>query len=242
MQLPQPIKGVHPGESGLSALEYLLQGAATVEPTDGVLLNVSWRMHPSLNQFISEAVYDGRLLARPENIVRELVLDPAGEQELKRAGVMFKPISHVGCAQRSEEEASEIARLIGILLRQQFSDDQGGVRQLTLNDIVIVAPYNMQVSLLSDRLPAGARVGTVDKFQGQEAAVSIVSMTTSSASEAPRGAEFLFSKNRLNVAVSRAKALSIVVASPPLLDFECRTIEEMRLVNMLCYLEQYSSQ
>lgn len=242
MQLPQPIKGIHPGDSGLSTLEYLLQGAATVSPTHGILLNISWRMHPKLNQFVSDAIYDGRLSARPENSRRTLVLDRAGADELRPAGIQFKAVAHTGCAQRSEEEATEISHIVELILRQQLVEDDGIIRPVTLQDIVVVAPYNMQVNLLVSRLPQGARVGTVDKFQGQEAAVSIVSMTTSSAEEAPRGAAFLFSKHRLNVAISRAKCLSIVVASPTLLDYQCRTLEEMKLVNLLCRMEAYAAQ
>ena len=95
----------------------------------------------------------------------------------------------------------------------------------------------MQVNLLQALLPTGTRVGTVDKFQGQEAAVVVVSMTASSAEDVPRGMEFLYSRNRINVAVSRAKSLAIIVASPRLLEASCSKIEQMALVNTLCYAE-----
>ena len=109
-----------------------------------------------------------------------------------------------------------------------------------IEDILVVSPYNAQVNLLSERLPAGARVGTVDRFQGQEAPACLISMATSSAEELPRDVAFLFSLNRLNVAISRAQALAIVVASPRLLDVPCSTLEEMTLVNALCAVQAYS--
>ena len=126
------------------------------------------------------------------------------------------------------------------LLQQRWIGPQGRERPLAIDDILIVSPYNMQVNLLQSLLPAGARVGTVDKFQGQEAAVVIVSMTASSAEDVPRGMEFLYSRNRLNVAISRAKSLAIVVASPRLLEVQCNTIEQMALANTLCHAEAYA--
>lgn len=132
-----------------------------------------------------------------------------------------------------------IAELVAELLttRAQFTDDEGNVRPLTAADIMVITPYNAQVAELRDRLP-DVHIGTVDKFQGQEAPRVFYLMATSSGSEAPRGMEFLYSLNRLNVATSRAKALCILVASPHLLGAECRTPRQMQLVNALCrYLE-----
>jgi uncharacterized protein len=111
---------------------------------------------------------------------------------------------------------------------------------MSLRDILLVAPFNEQVRRLQSLLGPDARVGSVDKFQGQEAPVVIVSMCASTLAEAPRGAGFLLSPNRLNVAVSRAQALAIVVGSPVLVEVRCRSVEEMRLVNLLCHLVQYA--
>jgi uncharacterized protein len=111
---------------------------------------------------------------------------------------------------------------------------------MTLENILVVAPYNVQVNLLKTLLPEGARVGTIDKFQGQEAEAVIVSMTTSSGEYLPRNIEFLYDKNRLNVAVSRAKCLAVVVASPELLHIRCNSPEQMELVNTLCWLREYA--
>ncbi len=110
-----------------------------------------------------------------------------------------------------------------------------------MNDILVVTPYNVQANYLQSILPQGAKVGTVDKFQGQEAPVVIVSMVTSSAEDLPRNIEFLCSKNRMNVAISRAQCLAIVVANPNLMDVLCKTVEQMRLVNTFCWLNEYSS-
>jgi len=208
MQLPQPVQGVHPGQSGLSCLDYLMEDHATVPPDRGILLDVSWRMHPEVCRFISDAFYDGRLHAHPEAAERRLVLRDDAHPALRPYGVRVLQIDHDGCTQSSLEEASAIAALIGSLLEESARDETGTVRPITLDDILVVAPFNAQVNLLHKQLPAGAKIGTVDKFQGQEALVSIISMTTSDGAQAPRGTEFLFSANRLNVAVSRAKCLS----------------------------------
>jgi uncharacterized protein len=141
----------------------------------------------------------------------------------------------VGNASESPEEAELVAELVRSLVEggATWTDKTGVRRPLTWNDVLIVAPYNAQVAEIERRLPA-ARVGTVDKFQGQEAPVSIYSMTTSGPEEAPRGMEFLYSLNRLNVATSRARCLAAVVASPALIRVRARTPRQMRLANALC--------
>jgi len=134
-----------------------------------------------------------------------------------------------------------IKRLYTELLRQQFENKDCVARPVTPNDILVVSPYNVQVNYLKSILPSAARVGTVDKFQGQEAAVVLVSMATSSAEEMPHNIEFLFSANRLNVAVSRAQCLAVVVANPNLLGTSCRSVEQLRLVNKFCQLVAYAA-
>jgi predicted RecB family nuclease len=232
MQLPQPVQGVHPGETGLSCLDYLLQGRATVPPELGILLDTSWRMHPDLCALISEAVYDGRLKAHRSTIDRHLI----DVGDLSSAGVTYLPVEHSGCRQASGEEVRVVADLVARLQRARIRESGSG-RQITLDDILVVAPYNMQVNWLVSALPDGARIGTVDKFQGQEAAVVIVSMATSSSAEAPRGTEFLFNRNRLNVALSRAKCLAIVVAGSHLLDAEPGDAEDLVRLDFLARAE-----
>lgn len=241
MQLSQPIQGTHPGRSGESALDYLLDGRATIPSSEGVFLATTWRMHPAVCEFISDAVYDGKLHSADIASERYLELNTLASPELSPVGIRYIPVHHTGRSQSCPEEAQVIASLFQSLLGQDFVDAEKGLRQLCVEDILVVSPYNMQVNLLKQGLPDGARVGTVDKFQGQEAAVVIVSMATSSGDELPRDIEFLYSKNRLNVAISRAQCLALVVCSPDLMSVRCKTPEQMALVNTLCWLRDYSS-
>jgi uncharacterized protein len=241
MQLGQPIQGTHPGESGLSALEFLLKDYATIPPERGIFLDITYRLHPDVCRFISDAVYEGRLHADTACGSRRLVLAAGADSAIKPTGISWVPVDHQECTQRSEEEGARIAVLYQSLLAQRWIEHAGNARPVTVNDILVVSPYNMQVNLLQSLLPASARVGTVDKFQGQQAAVVIVSMTASSAEDVPRGMDFLYSRNRLNVAVSRAKSLAIIVASPRLLEASCSRIEQMALVNTLCHAQAYAA-
>ena len=239
MQLGQPIQGVHPGRSGESSLEYLLNGMATIPPERGIFLGTTWRMHPDVCKFISDAVYDGRLEAEPNNATQGLILGTGAHPALMSTGIRYVPIEHDACSQSSREEADLILALVTSLLQQQYRDRDGQVHPMTLNDILVVAPYNMQVNLLKQMLPEGTRVGTVDKFQGQEAEAVIVSMATSSGDYLPRNIEFLYSKNRLNVAISRARCLAVFIANPALMAIRCSTPEEMALVNTLCWVSGF---
>ncbi len=241
MQLSQPIRGAHPGNSGLSALDHLLQGRAVIEPSRGVFLDTTWRMHPSVCRFISEAVYEGKLRSHADNDRQQIILNGSAHPQLLSHGIRFLPVEHVGCSQRSDEEAEVLAELYDSLLEQSFSDRNGQISILTPYDILVVTPYNVQANALAQQLPAGARVGTVDKFQGQEAPVVLVSMCTSGSEDLPRNVEFLYSTNRLNVAISRARSLAVVLASPGLLKLPCRTVEQMRMVNTMHWLAEAGS-
>jgi predicted RecB family nuclease len=229
-QLAHVSQGTHPRGSGASVLEHLLGDRETVAPGEGVFLERTYRMHPDVCRFVSEAMYDGRL--QPvEGCDRQTVASPG----LSGAGVRLLEVEHAENRQCSTEEADRIAEEVARLRDGgRFTDARGEERELTLADVLVVAPFNAQVRYLRERLPAGARVGTVDKFQGQEAPVVFFSMTSSSGEDVPRGMDFLFSRNRLNVAVSRARALAVVVCSPRLLWARCNTVEQMRLVNALC--------
>lgn len=236
MQLASPIQGAHPGESGMSALEYYLDGSATVPPEYGVLLNQTWRMHPDLCGFVSDSIYESRLSSH-ENTERQTIkLKETGISLIaKPSGIQFIPAFHEGNSQSSSEEADLVGRLFDELLESGYTDFKGVYHErLSKEDILVVAPFNQQVRLLQERLGPNARVGTVDKFQGQQAQVVIVSMASSSVDESPRGAGFLLDPNRLNVAVSRAKALSIVIGSPEIAKAKCGSIGDMELVNLYC--------
>lgn len=237
MQLPQPVQGVHPGETGLSAMDYAMQDHPTVPPERGILLNVSWRMHPDVCDFISVAVYEGRLQAEPSTAGQRLVLDQGVHEALRPTGISTVELDHDGCTQSSEEEASLIAQLLAQLTGQSWIDQAGNEKPLTLADVVIVSPFNMQVGLLKKLLPKGARVGTVDKFQGQEAPVVLISMATSFGGDAPRGTEFLFNRNRLNVAISRAKCLAVVIKGRRLLDLPTPGLLDLPRLDLIARAE-----
>lgn len=235
-QLDQPQKGIHPPGVDVSALSHLLNGRATIERGRGLFLKETYRLHPAICAFTSELFYDGRLMARPENANQ--VVHSQGA--ISGSGLRFVAVEHSGNQTEAPEEVANIARLIAGLLdgNSTWTDKTGQTKGLELKDILVVAPYNAQVSALKKGLPQRARVGTVDKFQGQQAPVVFFSMTTSAPEEAPRGMEFLYSLNRLNVAVSRAQCVAVIVASPALFRVDCKTPHQMQLANALCrYLE-----
>jgi len=233
-QLERPLKGSHPEGAEKSALEHLLGEHKTILPHVGLLLPETWRLHPNICRFTSELFYEGRLRSR--DALKGYVIQ--GHPWVKGAGLWFAAVEHDGNRNSSAEEVEAIAKIVQSLRAPGVRFFRGTEsRELKAEDILIVAPYNAQVSDLLGRLP-GMRVGTVDKFQGQEAPVVIYSLTTSSPEDAPRGMEFLYSLNRLNVATSRAMSAVIVVGSPKLFEPECRSPRQMQLANALCaYLE-----
>ncbi len=234
-QLDQPQQGVHPPGAEVSALAHLLNGRKTIEADQGLFLSETWRLHPDICAFTSELFYDGRLLSRPENSNQRL--NCAGP--LDGTGLRFVPVDHIGNQSESPEEVVRIVQLVEELLVSgaTWTDKEGETVPLQLKDVLIVAPYNAQVSALRDMLP-GAKVGTVDKFQGQQAPVVFYSMATSTPEDAPRGMEFLYSLNRLNVATSRAQCVTALVANPTLFNVQCKTPRQIELANAFCrYLE-----
>jgi AAA domain/RNase_H superfamily len=235
-QLDQPQRGVHPDGAEASALSHLLNEHKTITPDRGLFLAESWRLHADICAFTSDVFYESRLTSRPENANQRL--NVAGP--IAGTGLRFVPVEHQANQSDSPEEVEKVAEVVELLLRDDVTwvDKESKVRRISLDDILIVAPYNAQVSLLLRSLPRGARVGTVDKFQGQEAPVVIYSMATSTPQDAPRGMEFLYSGNRLNVATSRAQCVTVLVASPALFDVQCKTPRQMELANAFCrYLE-----
>ncbi|MCW3783872.1 TM0106 family RecB-like putative nuclease [Defluviimonas salinarum] len=231
-QLPQVIQGAHPEPANLSCLDWVLGDRATVPPDRGIFLPVSRRMHPEVCRFISDLVYEGRLESHPDT-ARQAVRGTS----FPEAGAFWVPVPHEGNAQIAAEEVVAISGTVADLLKGTWTDKDGTARPMRASDIIVVAPYNAQVNALREVLPEAIRVGTVDKFQGQEAPICLVSMTASSAEETSRGMEFLFSLNRINVAVSRAKGLALVFGAPRLREAKCEAVDQMRLVNTLCALQ-----
>ncbi|HET9485961.1 MAG TPA: TM0106 family RecB-like putative nuclease [Chryseosolibacter sp.] len=229
-QLEQPQRGAHPEGSDVAALTYLLDGHLTMPEGKGLFLDTTWRMHPDISGFTSEMFYEGRLKS-VEGLEKQAI---TGGTPFDGAGLFYVPVEHKGNQNKSPEEITVIAEIVNKLLRLgEWTNGNGNTRPLTKQDILIVAPYNAQVAALIEKLP-DVPIGTVDKFQGREAPVVIYSMTASTTEDAPRGMNFLFSPNRLNVATSRARSVCILVAAPKLLEPGCKTIEQMRWANALC--------
>lgn len=237
-QLDQPLQGVHPPGAERSALAHVLDGERVIPGHLGLFLNGTWRLHPSISAYTSEVFYEGRLHSHPGREGLNLI----GKPPLSGTGICFISVPHVGNSSDSPQEAAVIAEQVRRLLASKatWTNADGETKPLTDRDILVITPYNAQVAALTAALP-GMRIGTVDKFQGQEAPISIYSMATSSADEAPRGLEFLYSLNRLNVATSRAQCLAVVVASPGLLRVRCRTPRQIRLVNALARLVEVAT-
>jgi uncharacterized protein len=231
-QLDQPLQGSHPTGADRSGLAHLLGSHATLPAELGLFLEHTYRLHPSIAEFTSDAFYEGRL-ASQDSLESQALVGPA---PLRGSGVRYLEADHVGADSVSRAEALQVAAIVRALVESgsTWIDKDGIEAPIGWADVLVVAPYNAQVGQIASLLPPEARVGTVDKFQGQEAPVSVYSMTSSSPEVAPRGMSFLYSRNRLNVATSRAKAVAIVVAEPALLRVRARTPAQMRLANALC--------
>ncbi len=235
-QLEQPQQGTHPEGAEIAALNHLLNGRQTIPKDRGLFIDQTWRLNPAICEFTSEQFYEGRLSSR-SGLECQVI---KGSPDFPECGLSYVPVQHEGNQNQSVEEVEAIVAIFAQLLdgNHTWINHKSEQHALTLEDILIVAPYNAQVATLQNRLPPGARVGTVDKFQGQEAAIVIYSMTSSSAEDAPRGMSFLYSPNRLNVATSRARCLVILVGCSKLFQPECATPEQMQLANAFCrYLE-----
>ncbi|MGB3894029.1 MAG: TM0106 family RecB-like putative nuclease [Mycolicibacter sinensis] len=235
LQLPQVAQASHPNDSGRSVLEHILGEAAIMPRNRGVFLSKTYRMHPDVCRFISEEIYAGQLSH-----------DSSCEQQNTVAGTGLRWLraEHRGNSTSSVQEAeliaAEIARLVGTI----WTDEDGDENPLTVSDFMVVAPFNDQVRMIREQLDAkastrGVVVGTVDKFQGGEAVVVFFSMTTSTGEDISRGADFLFSRNRLNVAISRARCLAYLVCTEKLLNTRARNLEDMRLIATLNAVVEY---
>jgi uncharacterized protein len=233
-QLTQPTQAQHPYGADVSALDHLLSGHDTMPPDRGVFLDCTWRMHPAVNEFVSITSYEGRLHTG-EGTERQRII---GTGRWHGAGPRWVPVEHVGNVNTSSEEAAVVAQIVEELLDMTWTNADGVEAPITPRDVLLVAPYNAHVGRLHHAVADGVQVGTVDKFQGRQGAVVIYSLASSSAQDAPRGIDFLYDVHRLNVAVSRARAMAIVVGSPALLDAEVHTPIQLRQVNALCrYVE-----
>ena len=225
-QLPQVSQGSHPPGASASVLGHLLGDDETVRPGMGEFLEQTWRMRPEVNAFISETFYEGRLEPATVCFERSVALGN---------GLRFVEVEHEGHRAASVEEADVRARRDRAPARDAVRRRARRARAAATRTSSSSRRTTRRCAACATAIPdQRVRIGTVDKFQGQEAPVVFYSMASSSGDDVPRGLDFLFSRNRLNVAISRAKCLAYLVASPRLLDANCRTVEQMRLANALC--------
>ncbi len=237
-QLDQPVQGSHPDGTDISALAHLLDGEETIADHQGLFLEETWRLHPTISSFTSDLFYAGKLDSRDHN--KRQIIESDGS--ISGAGLWYLPVDHAGNINASSEEAVAIESLVNGILSGSptWTDRNDDSHPLTVDDILIITPYNAQVFEIQQRLP-NIRVGTVDKFQGQEAPIAIYSTATSTPADAPRGMEFLYNLNRFNVATSRAKCACVLVAAPALMEADCRTPKQMQLANAFCRYQELAS-
>ncbi|MGE9290933.1 MAG: TM0106 family RecB-like putative nuclease [Puniceicoccales bacterium] len=224
-QLEQPSQAVHPGKSGWSALEYLLDGRPTIGRNEGIFLAETRRLRPEVCEVVSDLFYEGRLRSHESSMKFRLEGMDSVKGIPSKAGVHFIPTPHEGNAQSSEEEVDQIEFLAQSFLKNITKSHKS--RKITKEDLLIMAPFNMQVRRLEERLP-GFRVGTVDRFQGQEADIILFSMCSSAGEYGQRGIDFLLNPRRLNVALSRARCLAVVVGDPRIIETTPTSISLMR--------------
>ena len=236
MQLEQPIQGSHPGLSGASALEFMLKAHAVIPDDKGIFLERTYRMHPEVCAPLSEIVYEGKLQADADNSKQTITL-PKPSLITKAHGILSVSVEHEGNSQSSVEEVQLVQQLIAELKTGTFTNKDGQQNPITDADILVIAPYNMQVNLLKEKLGSALKIGTIDKFQGQEAPVVIISMAISDIAESPRGLDFVLDINRLNVAISRAQALAIIVANEGLEQCKVNSLAQMAKVGLFCRLK-----
>jgi len=248
MQLEQPVQGAHPGDSGLSGLQYALKDLdasrpdlpvfhAVVPSHYGLFLGESRRMHPSVCRFISESIYDGMLQSH-SHCERQKISVPDGIQNsiAIEHGIVFVGVEHDGNIQQSDEEVERVQAIYQELLGRTYTASDGKTRILVLDDFLFIAPYNAQVRALQAAFPPNARIGSVDKFQGQEAPVCVLSLCSSYGEYGSRGLSFILDRNRINVAVSRAQCMAVIVADPRIAGTPASSLNEMNLLNLFCKL------
>ena len=264
MQLEQPVQGSHPGDAGLSVLYYALKDTEkskedapvshAVVPADrGLFLGESRRMHPNVSRFISESIYENRLGSIPECANQKIEIPGSARDSratfgdspkgfiMIEAGIVFSGVEHDGDSQQSQEEVERVKAIYDEMLGRVYTAKDGTTKALELDDFLFIAPYNAQVRALKAALPTGARIGSVDKFQGQEAAVCILSMCSSYGEYGSRGLRFILDRARINVAISRAKCLAIVVGDPRIASSSAGSLGEMMLLNLYCKLKNGDS-
>ncbi len=250
MQLEQPTQGAHPGYSALSVLQYYLLDERhsiperpvfhpVVAPESGLFLGTSRRMHRDICDVVSDLMYEGRLQADEACNIQRVHLPEKGARHITvEHGIVFSPVEHDGNTQSSQEEVDRVVDIYNELRGRLYTDKSGKTRPLELKDFLFISPYNAQVRALKAELGQDAQVGSVDKFQGQEAPVCILSICSSYGEYGSRGLSFILDANRINVAISRAQCLFVGVGDPRIGSTPVRSVDDMRLVNAFCRLSK----
>ena len=235
MQLPQPSLGIIEGESSLSPIEYLIRDKNTISNEKGIFLEKTYRMHSNICDFISNSFYEKRLIADKNN-ANQKVLQNNGESI--KNGIYLVDLNHSSSSVQNIKEVNYIQNIYKNLIQKNWINRSSEKDQITNKDILVVSPFNAQVNLLKENLPKNAQIGTIDNFQGQEAPIVIISYTSSDPENIPRGSDFFFDFRRLNVSLSRAKCMGIIILNNKLLNYHCSTIEDMERLNYFCKLSK----
>jgi uncharacterized protein len=236
-QLGHPTEGSHPGESAKSILNYLLGDLEVIPDEKGIFLNITHRMHPNINSFVSNNFYEGKLVCHEDNAKRSINLSKG--TIIPNEGLFYIEANHEGDSQKSVTEANIVKDLLDQFTGRDFYSEKGEKKLISKEDILVVSPYNIQTNFLTSKFKKLAKMGTIDKFQGQQGSITIVSMTSSDPECLPRNLDFLFDKNRLNVSISRSQLISIIIFNPKLLDVYPRSINQLILLNNFCKIFNY---
>lgn len=239
-QLPNVIQGTHPNGVGASVMNFCLGLDSIVPPSHGIFLSQTRRLHPNICSYISDKFYQSKLSPHEVTASRKL-FQKDSDYPVDLSGIHLEELNHTNSSQRSTEEAEHIVNLIQSIKASCLIDIDGNIREVDDSDFIVIAPFNAQVKLIQSKLEETIRVGTVDRFQGQEAPIAIISMTSSSGMDAPKGLNFLLNRNRLNVAISRAQVACYVLCAKTLFESKCNTIEQMSLLSTFSALRTYAS-
>ena len=237
MQLPQPSTGNIEGESSLSPIEYILKEQNTISDDKGIFLSKTYRMHENVCDFISNSFYEKRLMSDSSTQNQSIISD---EKEIPNGIYLISP-NHSGFSVQNDIEVGYVKNIYQKLINKKWRDRNNEITKISSKDILVISPFNAQVNLIKQSLGEDAKVGTIDNFQGQEAPIVIISYVSSNPENIPRGSDFFFDFRRLNVSLSRAKSLAIIIFNKELLEYHCNTVEDMERLNFFCRITGFEN-
>ncbi len=236
-QLPNVTQGSHPMGIENSVMSFCLGNNSIVGQEYGIFLPITRRLHPKICSYISDAFYQSQLKPHEDNKNRQLIIRNTDNTDI--SGINLIELEHEGCAQISVEEQNSIDNKINYLMKNCHLKINNQIKNINYKDFIIVSPYNAQVNYLKSTLNSNLNIGTVDKFQGQEAPITIISMTSSTIEDAPKGVNFILNENRLNVAISRAQIAVFLFCSKDLFNAVGNTLNQMKLINNFHKIKEY---